>query len=433
MVRSAGSLAIVLAACSYAAPPDVPAPQLFAIHPSLANTGDAITLEGTFSETTMVNFPGGAVEQPTILGSHRARVIVPAGAETGGLTVTTGSVTTPPVTFRRGTFRDVGAFHRNGSCIDESVVSLAARRAFAAAVQEKGSVHVLGGGSAIALNSVERATINPLGSLDMFTTLSGSALITARHSHAVATIGEWLYVLGGYKNDGVIGYSVLTVERAHIDDDGSLGPFEMQQGPLVYGRLSHSVEVIGNRLYVLGGGPSQVELSEIDDRGDLGRFTLASDINVLPGFTDNMERFGSASVVVGDSLYLVGGGLFDTDTQQPAGALAIVHRASISGDGTLGPFTLASSVLVSARSYASYAVIGKSLCVFGGFESNTTECASGDNISSLERFEQRSDATLSTRLAGAAVAFAGTRVYLLGGYDSQHLDTVECAAIQLDE
>ena len=56
------------------APPGPPGPtcQLVAIEPSLANTGDTITLEGTFGDSATVNFPGGASASATILGPHRA-------------------------------------------------------------------------------------------------------------------------------------------------------------------------------------------------------------------------------------------------------------------------------------------------------------------------------------------------------------------------
>ena len=79
--------------------------QLLAIEPSIANTGDTITLEGSFAAHATVQFAGGASAPATVLGPHRATAVVPAAATAGELTVTSGGATVGPVSFRRAAFQ----------------------------------------------------------------------------------------------------------------------------------------------------------------------------------------------------------------------------------------------------------------------------------------------------------------------------------------
>src|SRR4051812_2860816 len=50
---------------------------LFAVQPATARAGDTVTLEGTFGDTVVVQFPGGASASASVLGPHRASVVVP--------------------------------------------------------------------------------------------------------------------------------------------------------------------------------------------------------------------------------------------------------------------------------------------------------------------------------------------------------------------
>lgn len=71
-------------------------------------------------------------------------------------------------------------------------------------------------------------------------------------------------------------------------------------------------------------------------------------------------RWFYAIAVVGNFLYLIGG-------QGPSGAQRSIERAAISGDGSLGAFTLAPDTLETARAGISSVVLGNKLYVFGGF------------------------------------------------------------------
>src|SRR5262249_46296669 len=76
------------------------------VAPTLANTGDTVVLEGTFSKSgaTTVDFPGAPGQPATVLGTNRATVPVPANATAGGLTVHTGQTAFGPFTFRRAAY-----------------------------------------------------------------------------------------------------------------------------------------------------------------------------------------------------------------------------------------------------------------------------------------------------------------------------------------
>src|SRR5262249_48106723 len=79
-------------------------PMLAAVEPAVAPAGATITLEGTFKDPTTVNFPGGVTAAATVLGPHRATVIVPGTATSGTLNVTTGGLDTGSVPFRTTSF-----------------------------------------------------------------------------------------------------------------------------------------------------------------------------------------------------------------------------------------------------------------------------------------------------------------------------------------
>src|SRR4051794_38710049 len=86
--RRDGAASVVLClcviACGFPRPADVlPADgadddpgahefQLLSLAPGIAESGDTITLEGTFDSTVVVNFPGGISRSAAVLGPHRA-------------------------------------------------------------------------------------------------------------------------------------------------------------------------------------------------------------------------------------------------------------------------------------------------------------------------------------------------------------------------
>src|SRR5262245_33156866 len=324
-----GALLSILVACSYALPANVPPPQLLAIHPPIANTGDTITLEGTFFGDTMVHFPGGVVRRATPLGMergmdpvvHRMSVVVPEGvtasdtAEDLYVSTVFGSRNTNPLPFRLAAFGAVQDFRLNACGPLDT--RLTKERGYTGAVVIKNYLYVLGGGIGTgSVNTVERAVITG-GRLGKFQVVDGLQLARARNGFAIAVAGEWLYLIGG-----VAGHDDQehdnTIERAHINSDGSLGQFKLLDETLHKGRQQPASEVIGNKLYVLGGDDFYVESAEIcpDELcpdGELGAFVIDDNVSVYPEPTNKIGRFGMASAVIGESLYVIGGSFYQSD------------------------------------------------------------------------------------------------------------------------
>ena len=418
------SLVVVLfaSACGFPRPADVgpddaqpngPGYRLLAVTPANANTGDTVFLDGTFADSATVQFPGGATQAATILGPHRATVVVPDAATAGDLTVTTGGVTIGPVAFRRMPFA-LGlqpfriAYEQTGGGRQSSILRIA--RSTATAVVIKNWLYVIGGvdSGGGALNSIERAAINADGTVDGFELIGDIALTQARSGHTNIVVGNSLYIIGGAGGGG----ATSSVERSAINADGSLGNFAaVPAAALTTARSGHTISIIGDAVYAMGGARSGgaklagIERATIQPDGSLGAFR-GIDTNLT------QPRSGHTAEVVGDALYVVGG-------DSGSGPIGSVERAVIRGDGSLGPFEVTGSVLTSPRSDHGSAVIGGALYVIGGSTSagisRNVERAPIDASGGLGPFAAVSTTTLSAVRSGPAIASVGNMLYAIGG------------------
>jgi hypothetical protein len=414
---------VAAAACGFPAPalhgdgemppdhggPELPEPcpdgscQLLAIEPSIASTGDTITLEGTFAADATVSFPGGASAPATVLGPHRATAVVPAAATVGDLTITSGGMTVGPVGFRRVAFQ-LG-LQRFQSFDDQSngaraMPSLVTGRNATdqTVIAAHGFVYVVGGNDPAnqPLSTIERARINVDGSLGSFAALP-AMLTRPRQSAAAVMVGDFLYVLGGDTNG--------TIERAAIDGSGSLGSFS-QIGVLARPRKGFSVKLIGNSLYAIGGNDStgdllSVEHAAIAPDGSLGAFTVEPTPLAAP-------RVNAHSVVIGSYLHVIGGAAQSAATS--------VEAAPIQPDGSLGAFAIVAS-LTTARVSAPVFVIGNVVYVVGGVGKTSVEAAAVRADGTLGAFAGIAGVSLPIAQAGGSCVAAGS-AYLIGGTDA---------------
>lgn len=287
-------------------------------------------------------------------------------------------------------------------------------------------LYVIGGAGSngAALRDVERATINADGSLGPFASIPNATLTTARSAHTTAVVGNYLYVLGGVAGSN----SLNSVERAPVGVDGLLGSFAtVSSVTLTFARYGHTTAVIGNYLYVLGG----VGSGSLDN---LERAPLAT--NGLPGpFTTISSslmaaRFSHTMVVVGNYLYVLGG-------RTTASVLGSIERATVNSDSSLGSFTTVPTVTLS-RSGHKAAVVGNKLYVLGGIGddfrlTNSVECATINADGSLGPFAIVPGVALVTARVGASVATLGGYLYMIGGAaPSGRLNDVERATINAD-
>jgi hypothetical protein len=167
----------------------------------------------------------------------------------------------------------------------------------------RGWVYVIGGSNGSILTSVERASIAADGSLSTFANVSGVALTTGREFASTFVAGNDLYVIGGYATGG----QTATVERAFINPDGTISSFQVLTGIDVFDeRDSHRSFVVGNSLYLIGGFDNLNRLTTVE------RATIAADgaisaFTTVSGTVLNNRREAHGNVILGNVLYVLGG------------------------------------------------------------------------------------------------------------------------------
>jgi len=233
--------------------------------------------------------------------------------------------------------------------------SMQVARGFFAAVAANGWVYAIGGGNGPhgkhLLASVERARIQSNGALGPWQT-EPQTLSRPRRCAKVEAIDGWLYAIGGF--DGNL---LDTVERAKILPDGGLGPWQVEPGRLTMPRYIHSAERIDGALYVVGGhneregtGLRAVETTRPNKDHALGAWR--SLVALEHG------RYGLATATDRRFLYALGGldGAIYSDA---------IEVTQVQGDGSLSAWR-AATALSSPRANLSTVVAGHRLYVIGG-------------------------------------------------------------------
>ena len=282
-------------------------------------------------------------------------------------------------------------------------LQLGAVRSDHAALVAGNFVYVLGGASSTGTLAVERASIMETSNLFGFHQVP-PRLKNARSHHAAAVIGNYVYVFGGQQG----GARLLSIERAEIQPDGTLGDFAIQLATLASARDGHTVTVYGGYVYLIGGAngsvQTQVSRAPINPDGTLGMFEAHGSL-----FTG---RAYHASVVVGNTLYVLGGMV------NGGAPTASCERATFSSNG-LGSFTEISSCMLQPRMGHSAAVLGNNVYVFSGSSGGTLAGieigAIGVNDSVTFAFANTS---LQVSRVNHTVAVAGKRLYVIDGTDN---------------
>ncbi|MBO9540321.1 IPT/TIG domain-containing protein [bacterium] len=284
--------------------------------------------------------------------------------------------------------------------------SLATPRGFHSAVTLENYLYLVGGANnAGSLNSVERAPINPDGTLGAFAAFGGSTLSTPRSGHSATIIGDYLYLFGG-KN----GASVLSsIERAPISAGGVLGAFSAVGGILLPTAMQRlNTLLVGSHLLIIGGesasgsGYNTLYRASILASGAIGAFSSAGNIGT--------QRSDHATVASRGFLYVVGG--------YNGSYLSSIERASINPDGTLGTFTTVGN-LGTARASHSCVVSGSYLYAIGGKNGtgalSSVEYAPINSDGSLGSFA--SGPSLQTKRFGHTSVVTGNYLHVIGGND----------------
>lgn len=303
------------------------------------------------------------------------------------------------------------------------VVSTLSEPLFAlTAASAANNLYVLGGTdhtncSNIGQQTVERAIVNGDGSLSPWT--ATSAMLIPRSNHAVVAVGNRLYALGGVNNCS-LSDTTDSVEWVLINTDGSLGTWQTTSS-MTTRRLYLGAVAVNGYLYAIGGAEtnptplSTVERAAINLDGSLGPWQATSSLLTA--------RSSLATAAWGIYIYAVGG--------SDGSALNTVERAEVQPDGSLGPWQLVSS-MTTARYGLTAVVLDGYLYALGGQDNvvfDIVERAAINPDGSLGAWETISTMT-SPRTDHAAVAANG-RIYAIGGYSGREqgtailLDSVE--------
>ena len=144
----------------------------------------------------------------------------------------------------------------------------------------------------------------------------------------------------------------------------------------------------------------------------------------------NIRRNGTASVIVGDRIYLIGG-------RNTSGSLTSTEYAQIQKDGTLSRWLLGSN-LQEERSFMDAVVHGDSIYVVGGANGpsdvnllRTVERARILPDGSLASWQKEKNEMVVARRCNKLIA-TDKALYAFGGYGGVLLDSVESAEWQTD-
>jgi hypothetical protein len=232
-------------------------------------------------------------------------------------------------------------------------------RGFTEAVVHNGYIYVVGGGNGPngkhLLQSVERAKINDDGSLGQWR-LESSQTILPRRCTKLALIGDTLYSFGGYG-----GTLLDSVEYAKISNDGTVGQWKMASKPMLLPRYVNSVKSVDGNTYVVGGhdqnkgvGIADVEWVKPQADGDMRSWAKTSALKT--------GRYGLASAKNGKTLYALGG---LTGLEY----LKSVEKSSVLSSGELS-FWQETTAMTTARATFSALVHNNYFYVLGGTNRN---------------------------------------------------------------
>jgi hypothetical protein len=306
-------------------------------------------------------------------------------------------------TVERASFNGSGAIGPFSTALD---VSLTGGRSGAGTVVVGDRLYVLGGErSGAYLRTIERATVSPDGALGAFAQLP-ETLTTARAGTLVAVIGNYVYAVGGY--DG--GRYVTSVERAPINPDGSLGSFAAVSSTLAVANAYMTGAIVGDFLYLFGGdGPitstnhiDTVQRARIAADGSLGPFMTAGALTQIRSYT--------TASVFGNFVSILGG---HNNSHQP---IALVERATANADGTLSAFATSGAGLTQlavAMDSSRATLVGNFLYVTAGSTAAVQRAALNADHT-LGTFSAVGAGTTVARSYPSSVVL-GNYFYLIGG------------------
>lgn len=287
-------------------------------------------------------------------------------------------------------------------------------------------VYLIGGAGLdfAPLTSIDVASVQPDGLLSPFTT-TNVVLNRGRVGAAVAVLGKRLYVFSGWSNGAGNG-NTKTIERAVIDDEGNLSAFE----ELTSSQMADALEglapvLIGDTLYMLGGEGEATEryrntVQSVTVGGDelVGNF-------VQLGFTmPNPSSYGTP-VLLDERLYLLAGWISNNPPSQ--------GQSAIFADLTSGLTAFTSDATVKTSSHVRpYRMIGDEIVGPSGIYTEAIETATITAGRVLTNFDDAVPEGVRPRWRHSAIV-VGNHCYLIGGIDSTNIPTAAAPIVERAE
>jgi hypothetical protein len=173
-------------------------------------------------------------------------------------------------------------------------------------------------------------------------------------------------------------------------------------------RASAGIAVDGTTVYVTGGrtgkhGTGAVALD------DVVRFDLTDGTDAIPTSSMQNPRYGHASVVVGDHLFVIGGCTDNTEICAHSNKVDTVEMAPILDDGRLGAFSPAQPLPLPLAA-ASAIAIGDRIIVVGGRDDRST--SNGGRATAAYYAQVYPDGTLSDWFEDGSLAMPMKKFHL---------------------
>jgi N-acetylneuraminic acid mutarotase len=283
--------------------------------------------------------------------------------------------------------------------------SLPASFGYSQAIVTKNRVYLLGAGSS---STVYTAPINADGTLGTWTT--GTPLPDGLcYSQAVVTKNR-VYLLGGRNG---IGAAISTVYTAPINADGTLGTWTA--GTSLPDGLCYSQAIVTkNRVYLIAGYingsiSNKVYTAPIDSTGNIGTWTESL---ALPIYI-----YAHSVTIIKNKLYVIGGVCDGT-------GIPLVYIAHIESDGTISSWSKGTSLPASIY-YTSLACTRNRVYLIGGIVNGSASSAIyGADINtdgSLDTWQLVDN--LPDTMNGSTCLLTSGGLYVIGGYVNGGIST----------
>ncbi|MFQ5454744.1 MAG: Kelch repeat-containing protein [Nitrospirota bacterium] len=303
---------------------------------------------------------------------------------------------------------------------------LSVSRSGACGVSVNGFIYVMGGVEANTsgkgfLVSGEYTRIRSNGELEEWKTLP--SLNVPRGFMGCVEANGYIYVIGGSNFEN--GMNLLnSVEKAHINKDGSLGAWSLTT-PMRTRRRGVTTVSINGYIYSLGGYNGvflrTVEMTKVKDHGELKEWQILNGI-----FTSSRYIHGGA--YANGNIYIVGG-----HDSMDGSAKNSTEWSRINPDNTLHGW-VSGPPLNSPRFLTRVAATDNYLYVVGGYNGNylkSVEKATINKDGSPDKWQYA--LPLKEEREGAAIITDRGYIYVIGGSNKgRYLNDVEFAAINKD-